>query len=87
MRDSQGRKSTEAILDSLALFPVCQLKKRGRRGEILLAREIYGCGIAGLEQNCELVVILLLQQDQGAVETGDQMTKEDLCMHENNVAY
>ena len=50
---------------------------------ILLAREIYGYGIAGLEQNCELVVILL-QQDQGAVDTGNQMTKEDLCVHENN---
>jgi hypothetical protein len=71
-------KSTQAVPDSLALFPVCL------GGGILLAREIYGYGIAGLEQNCELVVILLLQQDQGAVDTGNQMTKEDLCVHENN---
>lgn len=71
-------KSTQAVPDSLALFPVCW------GGGILLVREIYGYGIAGLEQNCELVVILLLQQDQGAVDTGNQMTKEDLCVHENN---
>ena len=50
-------------------------KGKGGEGEILLAREIYGCGLDGLEQNYELVVILVLQQDQGAVNTG-----EDLCV-------
>jgi hypothetical protein len=65
----------QALLDSLvvlALFPLCQgkEKRKGQRGGNSV-REIYCCGLAGLQQNYELEVILALQQDQGAVDAGD----------------
>jgi hypothetical protein len=83
MRDSGGIScvlqnqeyaSSSEFTGSIGLVSSVPVNKK-RKG-----KEDCGCGLAGLEQNYELVVILVLQQDQVAVDTGDQMTREDLCV-------